>query len=160
MSDKNKRIYRAPLGATSITVNGNTYEVDAKGNLECNDDAAHADLLSHGYTYGDDAAADDHVPDRIDGRELAAWQKELDERVVVLREREADLDERHAALNARAAELEDQAATLAAYRTDLANKETDLTIRTHQLEQREAALAAAVPPPPPEAPAVKSKGKA
>lgn len=161
-----KRTYLAPLGATSITVNGRTYEVDGKGRLHCSDEAAHADLLTHGYRDADEAAEADAgaVVVTKPGLELAQWQRELDERAleqaahgVSLAEREAALEER---TKAAAVALASQADELNRRAAALADGETSLAMRLHAIEQREAALAAAPPPPPPADPvSTKKPGK-
>jgi hypothetical protein len=157
-----KRTYHAPAGATSITVNGKTYEVDTKGKLHCDDEAAHADLLSHGYTFGDAPVATalvvtddatlraqlDAALEAVGARtvELDAREAELDRRDVELAEAVTKATEQVAAAKLRGTELDQRAA-------DLANRETDLTMRLFAVEQREVALAASAPPPPPAPPA-------
>lgn len=158
-----KRIYHAPLGATSISVNGQTYDVDGKGRLHCEDESAHAELLSHGYTFGDAPAAPAGDSDATKpGLELARWQRELDDREATLKSVEAGLVERETTLREVGESLSTRENELAARAADLANKETDMAMRVFALDQREAALAAAAPPPPPppadQTPA-KGKGK-
>ena len=51
-----KRKYKAPEGATSITIAGETFDVK-RGVVVVSDEASHADMLSHGFVLvgGDDA---------------------------------------------------------------------------------------------------------
>lgn len=152
------RIYRAPEGATSVTVNGKEYVVDAKGRLKCDDESAHAELLSHGYTYGDapvaqKSALEDNAA-HLKQREDIVLEREqkLAQAITGMAEREDTLRTVGESLAARETELSARAA-------DLANRETDLTLRAHAVEQREAALAATAPPPPPAPDGKPAKGK-
>lgn len=148
------RVYTAPAGATSITINGQTYDVDSKGKLKCDDDSAHADLLSHGFIYGDAPTAT--APTTYSADELARMKAALEEHAANLQadfnKRDAGLAEREKTLREVGESLNGREAELAARAADLGNRETALVLR-------EAALAATTPPPPPAPPADTKSGK-
>jgi protein tyrosine phosphatase (PTP) superfamily phosphohydrolase (DUF442 family) len=148
-----KRTYKAPVGATSITVSGKTYDVDGKGNLQCDDDSVHDVLLSHGFTYGDAPV----VPTTYSADDLARMKAALEERAAQLQAdfeaRDQSLTDYRITLDKFDNELKDREAALNARAADLGNRETALVMR-------EAALAAAAPPPPPAPPADAKPSKA
>lgn len=91
------RTYTAPAGASSITVHGKTYEVNAKGKISVEDEGAHAELLSHGYTYGD---APKTAPTNYSAADLAQRAADLATRETDLALRLHAVEQREAALAA------------------------------------------------------------
>lgn len=139
------RKYTAPLGATSITIGGETFEVK-KGIVTVDEAVSHADLISHGYVpEGEEPVAAASVADL---REV-----EFAEAAQFLNERRTELDTREAALAALATELNVRAAELDAREAALAARDVDLAMREHAVVQREA-----VPPPPPTGDAPAKRG--
>lgn len=164
------RKYHAPEGATSISIDGESFDVNKAGLVAVPEHASHEAMLAHGYRLDGDAIV---VADAIKaGPDSLEWK--LAQRASELDGFEASLADKHAAANARAAELDSRESDLAT-RTeqfeqsiktataDLDARAGELVTRAAELDQREAdlkALAAlSAPPPPPSAADLPTKKK-
>lgn len=146
--------YQAPVGATSISIDGQSYEVDKDGVVSVPAHADHAHLLAHGYRqFGDDAVATKAAPGSAE---------------VVLADRAAELDAREAdfairqeqfeqSLKTAVADLDDRVAKLQALAAELDAREVALDALAVTLTAKPADPAPPAPPPPAPLPHGKKK---